>query len=464
MPDALVCPKCSAPLEYPAAGGPSVRCPYCHTTVLLDRAAPTGGSDALPWEYRQFVERAVQLAQAAGYRGQLNTIEAIKFYRQASGASLADAKRVIDRVGPLDAGRRQAAGRGFGQPPVGGNPKMALVAVVVMVAIAGTVAGMFGFAHKRVRPAVSKTNAIPRPILSSPSIPKSLQPPAAKQFATMELEFGSQGVSPGHFDDARSIAVDNKGHIYVGEYSNGRVQMFDTSGKYLSEFSLGKDKSYLQNLIADRDGTLYAVSSAHVLRFTGVGGDGAAFSQLNSEAATRLEDDYTDACLAPGGVMYGINYRPGEGMKIARLNVASGLVVSSFGIEKSVGESLDLFRIVALSTGEIFAMDRHKGVFKFAPDGRYINRFGGLSSGASLMNLPPAQLFSPQNMAIDSQGRIYISDSGSCIKVFDSDGNYLDKFGGNEVAFGIAIDDQDNIYACMRNRHSVRKYVINKDK
>jgi hypothetical protein len=138
-------------------------------------------------------------------------------------------------------------------------------------------------------------------------------------------------------------------------------------------------------------------------------------------------------------------------------------LASSFEINKSVGESLDLFRIVALSTGEIFALDRNKGVFKFASDGRYINRFGGGSStGVSPLNLPPAQLFSPKNIATDSQGRLYISDSGSCIKVYDHDGNYLDTFGGNEIAFGIAIDDQDNIFACMRNRHTVRKYVIAK--
>jgi hypothetical protein len=73
---------------------------------------------------------------------------------------------------------------------------------------------------------------------------------------------------------------------------------------------------------------------------------------------------------------------------------------------------------------------------------------------------PSAQTLSSSNHATDGQGRIYVSDSISCIKVYDKDGNDLDKFGGNEVALGIAIDDQDNIYACLRNRHAVRKDVI----
>ena len=276
----------------------------------------------------------------------------------------------------------------------------------------------------------------------------------------MAMEFGSHGVGPGHFDDARSIAVDNQGHIYVGEYSNGRIQRFDASGKYLSEFSLGPN-SYLQNLIADRNGTVYAVSSSHILRFNGASGSG--LGEIGGSAAGEPPRSYTDACLAPGGVMYAISDSFAGEPEIVKLDTSSGKIVSSFETNKSVGESLDLFRIAAMTTGEIYALDRNKGVFKFAADGRYINRFGGgKTAGVSPLELPPSQLFSPQNIAMDSQGRIYVSDSISCIKVYDKDGNYLDKFGGNEVAFGIAIDDQDNIYACLRNRHTVRKYVIAK--
>ena len=459
MTEALVCPKCSAPLSYPAAGAASLTCPYCRTTVLLDRASSTGASDQLPQEQR-LIEKALQIAKASGYRGQLNKIEAIKFYRQATGASLAEAKRAIESAGALHVGSSHIGqDQSFGQPPQSmGFP----AAIAIAGVVAGLIAAIIAFSHTHVRPVAVK-NAVPAPkaISLPPSFPPSLlQSPAAKPFATMELEFGSAGVSPGHFDDARSIAVDNNGHIYVGEYSNGRVQMFDTSGKYLSEFSLGKD-SYLQNLAADRDGTLYAVASSHILRFSGANNP-PTFSQLTSDGATRLDDDYRDASLAPGGVMYAITSGFGSPTKIVKINVASGLATSSFEIGKSVGESLDLFRIVALGTGEIFALDRNKGIFKFTSDGRYINRFGGLSSGASLLNMPPAQLFSPKNIATDSQGRLYVSDSGSCIKVYDKDGNYLDTFGGHEIAFGIAIDDQDNIFACMRNRHTVRKYVVAK--
>jgi hypothetical protein len=416
----------------------------------------------IPEEFRPLVEKALEMAKASGHAGELNTIQAIKFYRQATGASLADAKRVIDSVGPLNIGpSRVGSGPGPGQPLGTGGQNRSFLAVVIIAAVGcGLVGAIIALVQRRARTSNIQPAVAPTAIPSNPSIPAALLPPTNPQFATMSLEFGSQGVGPGHFEDARSIAVDNQGHIYVGEYSNGRVQVFDTTGKYLSEFSLGAN-SYLQNLIADRSGTVYAVSSSHILRFTGA--SGGALGETGGSAGSEPPKSYTDACLAPGGVMYAISDAFAGKPQIVKLDTGSGKIVSSFETNKSVGESLDLFRIVAMSTGEIYALDRAKGVFKFSADGRYINRFGGgKAAGVSPLDLLPSQLFSPQNITADSHGRIYVSDPVSCIKVYDKEGNYLDKFGGNEVVFGIAIDDQDNIYTCLRNRHTVRKYVIAK--
>lgn len=421
---------------------------------------PDGRSD-IPEQYRALVEKALQMAQDAGYTGELNKIEAIKFYRQASGAGLADAKRVIESVGPLHVGRPPSGPQAPwpAQPATNGTGGGAggLIKVLVLLAIGvALAAGIWAIGQRLLR------SGIRQPVRSAsiPPVPSRPLPQPPSQFATLAMQFGSEGVGPGHFVDARAISLDNRGHIYVGEYSNGRVQVFDTSGKYLSEFSLGAG-SYLQNLIADRNGTVYAIASSHILRFTGA--SGTAPEEIGGGAAGQPPRSYTAACLAPDGAIYAISDGFDGTPRIVKIDAGSGRILSSFETNKSVGESLDLFRIVATTTGEVYALDRAKGVFKFAADGRYINRFGGgKTAGASPRNLLPSQLFTPQNIAADSQGRIYVSDPGSCIKVYDKDGNYLDTFGGNDVVFGIAIDDQDNIYACLRNRHTVGKYVITK--
>ncbi|MFN2510130.1 MAG: hypothetical protein ABR568_01655 [Pyrinomonadaceae bacterium] len=52
-------------------------------------------------------------------------------------------------------------------------------------------------------------------------------------FAEVVMKFGSEGIGPGMFKDARSIAVDGAGRIYVGEYLGGRIQVFDPSANFL---------------------------------------------------------------------------------------------------------------------------------------------------------------------------------------------------------------------------------------
>jgi sugar lactone lactonase YvrE len=69
-------------------------------------------------------------------------------------------------------------------------------------------------------------------------------------------------------------------------------------------------------------------------------------------------------------------------------------------------------------------------------------------------NDPNAKLFSPTNLALDEQGRLYTSDSGAfTIKVFDAEGNYLRTVG--EVGLkpgrfglpkGIGVDRENRVY------------------
>jgi LSD1 subclass zinc finger protein len=471
MPNPLICPKCSTPLQYPPPGVTTVTCPNCQNVCPVDPFPTTFQTSQIPEQFRPLVEKALQVAQQSGHVGPLDKIQAIRFYRQATGAGLADAKRIIESVGPLHVGPSPIGNRPFPTSTLPPDVNVSRFNFVGCLSILGLTIGLATAIFAIVRPFLNTMMHRPSiyapgtTITPTPSIPASVQnlinPPSAPQFATVSLEFGAQGVSPGHFDDARSIAVDNLGHIFVGEYSNGRVQSFDSTGKYLSEFSLGPN-NYLQNLIADRTGTLYAVSSSHILRFNAA--TGAPMSEMDNNAANMAPKDYTDACLAPHGIMYALSNPPGDDPEIVKLNTTTGEIINTFNIGKAVGENLDLFRITSLATGEIYTLDREKGVFKFSSDGRYINRFGGgKSPGVSPMDMPPSQLFSAQNIAADSQGRIYVSDTFSCIKVYDKDGNYLTTFGGHEVAFGISIDDQDNIYAAMRNKHTIRKYVIAKN-
>jgi DNA-binding beta-propeller fold protein YncE len=47
--------------------------------------------------------------------------------------------------------------------------------------------------------------------------------------------FGTPGSGPGQFNTPHSIAIDAENHIYVADRGNGRIQVFDTDGKFLRQ-------------------------------------------------------------------------------------------------------------------------------------------------------------------------------------------------------------------------------------
>ena len=47
--------------------------------------------------------------------------------------------------------------------------------------------------------------------------------------------FGTPGNGPGQFNTPHSIAIDAENHVYVADRGNGRIQVFDTDGKFLRQ-------------------------------------------------------------------------------------------------------------------------------------------------------------------------------------------------------------------------------------
>jgi peptidylamidoglycolate lyase len=53
---------------------------------------------------------------------------------------------------------------------------------------------------------------------------------------TLVLTWGSHGAGPGEFDLPHGIAIDKRGRVLVADRSNARVQVFDSSGKFLDQW------------------------------------------------------------------------------------------------------------------------------------------------------------------------------------------------------------------------------------
>ena len=48
--------------------------------------------------------------------------------------------------------------------------------------------------------------------------------------------WGKLGQGPGEFSQPHSIVLDSKGRVYVADRNNARIQVFDSKGKFLTEW------------------------------------------------------------------------------------------------------------------------------------------------------------------------------------------------------------------------------------
>ena len=273
MPTTFKCPMCAAPLDAGDARGATVRCPYCENTVILPEelrggvggAASNNVGQSAGATFAPMIDQALKMAEVAQLLRAGNKIAAIKLYREIFGVGLKDAKDAVEKI---ERGEpvtfTQTTAESFGDArssspaastplmqghPIhqkkGGGGRCLLVGIVLVVAIAGAFL-LFGGGALYFVSRTTQTGA--------PTSPLN-KPPTANSFANVALEFGSEGIGAGQFKDARSVAVDGEGRIYTAEYIGGRVQVFDSQGKILTQWMVDA-KRPLVSMAADRKGTV----------------------------------------------------------------------------------------------------------------------------------------------------------------------------------------------------------------
>jgi DNA-binding beta-propeller fold protein YncE len=106
-------------------------------------------------------------------------------------------------------------------------------------------------------------------------------------------EFGHRGNGPGEFQLPHNVVIDARGRIYVSDRDNQRVEVFDPTGKFLTEWD---NVGGLSSLIMNPDQTIWAGS---VLRDL----NGKALESLPGE---RPATAHGGAAAANGDVYMGL--------------------------------------------------------------------------------------------------------------------------------------------------------------
>jgi len=114
------------------------------------------------------------------------------------------------------------------------------------------------------------------------------------------------------------------------------------------------------------------------------------------------------------------------------------------------------------SSGNIYVIEFDAGgsrVQKFDSNGNFLLKFGKQGTG-------DGEFLFATDIAVDSSGNIYVVEfNGNRVQKFDSNGVFVLKFGSNgsgdgEFSFphGIAVDSSDNIYVADVSNHRIQKF------
>lgn len=454
MTKPFTCPSCGAPLTY-QPGKLTVTCSYCHNEIIVPESlrpqpefAPSAAANMELGQLAALPEIA-QLARSG------HKIEAIKRYRAAFGVGLQEAKDAVEAIAagrPFEMTGAQIITATTAAPAakVSGRSVGCVIWLVVLIIVASVVAplvaafgglAIFGWGISSAVPEVSRV--LPAPTPAPTATPAPTPTPG---FASVALTFGSRGTGPAHFDDARSIALDGQGNIYVGEYGSGRIQAFTAQGEFITQWT-GDEEYPLRDVAADRQGVVYAAQKGQIYRYQGTTGEPLASIFLPGMWLDEV-------AVTPGGDLLVVQEDGAFGKSLVRLD-REGQVRQT--IEQPVPlaknrPASSIEKIAVDGQEQILILGRNKdAVYRLSAAGEFVDRFGG--SGDA-----PGSFHAPGHIAVDGRGRIYVSDFDGVL-VFSPEGNYLATIAVDGSADGLAFNDKDELFVVGRDK--VTKYVLN---
>ena len=228
--------------------------------------------------------------------------------------------------------------------------------------------------------------------------------------------WGSFGKGNGRFDGQNDVDAMN-GHVYVADYANHRIQVFDTKGNYITKWGT----------YGEGNGQIHKASALTVL----------------PSGKIYLSDQF--------------NYR-------IQLFTANGTFVTTWGTKgEGDGQFLHPHVPAVDSEGNVYVSDRDlANIQKFTSGGKFIIKWAEEGSY-------DGQLSKPESVVVDSKDNVYVADYGNHrIQKFTKDGNFILKWGSKGIGdgefngpAGLSIDKNDNIYVTDKNNNRIQVFTAN---
>ena len=271
------------------------------------------------------------------------------------------------------------------------------------------------------------------------------------------LKFGGESTGAGRLSRPYDVAIDASGNAWVADTEHNRVQKFNSSGEFVSQFGVEPTPTGIgtggpTGVALDSGGDIWVVTALKVREFspsgelkTSFGSSGTGNGQFIAARDLAI-DSSGNIWVVDSGVLSTVD-------RVQKFN-SSGTYLSQFGKEGTGnGEFISPEAIAIDSEGNILVADTGNHRYQeFNSAGEFVRKVGSEGTGNG-------QFKSPRGIAVDSEGRVWVADSGNArLQRFSSKGAYqtqFGKYGPNDGQFveprGIAISGSSLWVADTRN-------------
>lgn len=262
--------------------------------------------------------------------------------------------------------------------------------------------------------------------------------------ATLVRSFGgSSGQTAGSFDDSRQVAVDAQGNIYVADYGGGRIQAFDPQGISINQWQIKGNNVYITGLAAAPADKLYVVFGGRIYQYQ------PATGQLIGQLANADPNVQVVATSAEGDLVAVSN----KALARYDANGKRTLHITNWPQATQSTGPISPDDVALDADGNIYIVDSMANtIFKFDPQGQFVVALGQKGQGAGQFN-------APQTLAFDSKGRLYVQDYKG-IQVFGADNHLLGLIPVQGLGFDMVVNQQDQLIFMDRNANRVFVYAV----
>jgi len=291
--------------------------------------------------------------------------------------------------------------------------------------------------------------------------------------------WGSKGTGDSQFNYPWGIAVDSSGNVYVAEPNNHRIQKFSSSGDFITKWGTeGSGNGQFRapyHIAVDSSGNVY-VADSNNNRIQKFNSNGTFVAKWGTYGTGDGQFYFpTGIAVDSSGNFYvadTLNYR------IQKFN-SSGVFITKWASQGSGDGQFNLHYGIAVdSYGHVYVADANNHrIQKFTSSGIFLGWWGLDDLGYTGWHDPGSgrigrygsgngQLCTPEGIAVDSSGYIYVADTvNHRIQKFSSSGDFITKWGsdgsGNgqfHVPAGIAVDSSGYVYVADSDNNRVQKF------